>query len=169
MKKNQLQFEPVFFKTRANKSLKKLFITSFLCLTFSFFSFKWYYQSHYYQSHYNLFEKFNKSPKKAIQKLSSQKGHNLPLLVSLKGNEGPLLARVIVSLYLDPEKKTFDKEFESLKKQLLFLLSGQSIAQLNNKDFQDQIQNQLNFFLSPQVIQNLNIKTELLNSTRSSL
>ena len=186
MKKDCSQFEnPLFIpQPRPIKSVKKLFIISFIFLSFSFFGFKFYYQlltkyefSTYFEifSFRNIIAQKKKFHKKHIQKFNSkdqkQESHTLPLLVSLKGNDGPRLARVFVSIYLDSQdlKKPFGKEFENLENQLLFLLSGQSITHLNNKDFQDQIQNQLNLFLSPQMIQNLNIETELLNQTRSSL
>ena len=185
MEKDNSQFENLYFipKPRPVKSVKKLFIISSLFLSFSFFGLKFYYQ---FLSTYDFssFQKFSfqnilteqfRTQKNRVQKLSSkerkEESHTLPLLVSLKGQEGPRLARVSVSIYLDSQnlKKPFGKEIENLEGQLLFLLSGQSITHLSNKDFQDQIQNQLNLFLSHQMIQDLNIETELLNKTRSSL
>lgn len=185
MEKDHFQFENSFFvpKPRSVKSVKKLFLISFLFLSCSFFGLKFYHQF-LFTYDFSSFQKFSfqtalmeqfRTQKKKVQKLSSKErkgeGHTLPLLVSLKGEEGPRLARVFVSIYLDSQnlKNPFEKEIENLESQLLFLLSGQSITHLSNRSFQDQIQNQLNIFLSHQMIQDLNIETELLNKTRSSL
>ena len=167
MQKGNFQFENQIFvpKSRPDKPVTKLFILTSFFLSLGFVGFK----------NYGLFSSFyqNLSTQavKTQKPLSKAESRTLPLLVSLKGQDGPRLARVFVSIYLDSQnvKKPFDKEIENLENQLLFLLSGQSITYLSDKSFQDQIQNQLNLFLSHQMIQDLNIKTELLNKTRSSL
>jgi len=166
MSEDKKTFEQTLFipKERTSKSLKKFFIISFVCIGLSFFSFKW---AYYHKK--DFFKKLNYKITAPAQKVSSKPSRTLPLLISLKEDEGPRLARVFVSISLNSTEKPIDKDFENLKSQLLFLLSGQSLAMLSDKSFQDQIQNQLNLFLSDLMIENLNIETKLLNQTRSSL
>lgn len=181
MQKDFFSYENKLFtpKPRSAPSFKKLFIVSSVFLSLSFFSVKLYDLSF---SSYDLSSFFYKlSPpslrfkKDGTQKLFSRvderESHTLPLLVSLKGRDGPRLAKVSVSVYLDSQnlKEDFGEEIKNLENQLLFLLSGRPITRLSSKDFQDQIQKQLNLFLSRQMIQDLNIETELLNQTRSDL
>ena len=186
MQKDSSRFDNQIFipKPRPVKSINKVFMTYSLLLGLSFLSFKLYNSSFYKKfeipdlniSNFNI-QIFNTQKlialksKKLSSKENEKESHTLPLLISLKGQDGPKLAKVFVSIYLDSEsfKKENGKEIENLENQLRFLLSGQSITHLSSQEFQNQIQNQLNLFLSHQMIQDLNIKTELLNETRSSL
>ena len=178
--KHTSQFETSFFipQPRKAQSLTKLFILCFLVVGSGFFSFQLYDYGLKKNHFQNLFITKLRSQEKTYTlsskaKESAKERHTLPLFINLKGEDGPQLARVSVSIYLDSQKlkTSFRKEvaFEDLESQLLFLLSGQSITHLSDKDFQGQIQAQLNLFLSHQMIQDLNIETELLNQTGRSL
>ena len=132
----------------SNRFQYGFFYSSFLIL-FLFFSLKSFY-----------FFKKNHQP---ISKVS-QEGPMVPLLLNLKSRQGPRLARVQVFISVKAGTKTeaFSKQ-EELKKQLLFLLSGQPIQELNKKSFQSRIQKQLNAFLSDSFVQDLNINMKVLN------
>ena len=109
-----------------------------------------------------FFESPTKEP--VFQTSHTKEDHIVPLLLNLKSQQGPRLARVQVSISLSPSPKTFVfSQPEDLEKQLLFLLSGQPLQELTKKTFQNRIQNQLNTFLSGAFIQDLNINMEVLN------
>ena len=88
--------------------------------------------------------------------------HIYPLLVNLKGQEGPQLAKVYVYITAEDQGKELLKN-QRLERKLLFLLSGQSIKNLNREQFHSQIQSQLNAFLSGNLIHKIQIQTEMLN------
>lgn len=96
-----------------------------------------------------------------------QDSHVFPLLVNLKGDKGPQLARihVYVTLSEGTHKKEFLPQDSELEKQLLFILSGQSFKMLKKKKdyFEDQIRSQLNAFLTQKPVNGVYIKTEILN------
>ena len=93
-----------------------------------------------------------------------QSNHVFPLLVNLKGQKGPQLAKVYVYItagYGNEKDLLFDNK--KLEKQLLFLLSGQSVKNLKREYFYSQIQSQLNAFLNDNLINQIRIQTEILN------
>ena len=176
--KKTSQFENSFFipQPREAKSITRFFLLCCLVVGGGFFSFQAYNYGFKKIHFHNLFIAKFRSQETTYtlsSKESAEERHTLPLFINLKGEDGPQLARVSVSIYLDSQKlKTSSGKkvaFEDLESQLLFLLSGQSITHLRDKDFQGQIQAQLNLFLSHQMIQDLNIETELLNQTGRSL
>ena len=126
-----------------------VFISFFSLKLFQFFSVK---------------NKLSFSVQKSVEK-SVQPSHIFPLVVNLKGQEGPQLAKVYVYINVigDENKKDIQIENHKLEKQLLFLLSGQSIKNLNKEQFYRQIQSQLNAFLSDSLINKVRIQTEILN------
>ena len=91
--------------------------------------------------------------------------HIVPLVVNLKGQNGPQLAKVQVYITLldEENKKNILLQNPKLEKQLLFLLSGQSIQNLKQDQFYNQIQSQLNTLLSDSLVDQIKIKTEILN------
>ena len=96
-----------------------------------------------------------------------KEAHVFPLLVNLKGEEGPFLAKVHVYITLSedsPEKKLLSHN-NRLEKQLLFILSGQSVKSLSRKKdhFEREIRSQLNSFLTNSFINGVYIQTEMLN------
>ena len=94
----------------------------------------------------------------------SKKDHVVPLLLNLKSQQGPRLARVQVFISLSPAPNSAQvSNPKDLEKQLLFLLSGQPLQELTKKTFQNRIQNQLNAFLSGAFIKDLDINMEVLN------
>ena len=96
-----------------------------------------------------------------------KEAHVFPLLVNLKGEEGPQLARVYV--YITLGENSVEREFLSqdsqLEKHLLFILTGQSTQTLSDKKeyFEKQIRSQLNAFLTENFINGVRIQTEMLN------
>ena len=94
--------------------------------------------------------------------------HIFPLLVSLKGQEGPQLAKVYVYINVnnDENRGNVSLENQTLEKKLLFLLSGQSVKTLKRQQFYSQIQSQLNAFLSGKLIDQVRIQTEVLNENK---
>ena len=109
---------------------------------------------------------FNSKPAFKAEK-NLIKAHVVPLLVNLKGEEGPQLARI--NVYITPNGHSFKKEFLSqnnkLEKHLLFVLSGQPIANLSKRKthFEKQIQSQLNTFSTKNLINKVHIQTKMLN------
>lgn len=116
---------------------------------------------------------FNKSFSVRIFKQSAfvqnsfKESHVFPLLVNLKGEEGPQLARVYVYITLgeDSVEQELLAQDSQLEKHLLFILTGQSIQTLSEKKayFEKQIQSQINAFLTEDLINGVRIQTEMLN------
>ena len=104
------------------------------------------------------------SVQKSVQP-TAPPSHIYPLLVNLKGQEGPQLAKVYVYITADKDqgKKKKLLKNQRLERKLLFLLSGQSVKNLNREQFHSQIQSQLNAFLSGNLIHKIQIQTEMLN------
>ena len=147
----------IFSKTKKrgrSDSLKLVLISSlFVCV--SFFSLK-------------LFQLFSLNSKNEVYVQRNidhfQPSRTVPLLINLKGQKGPQLAKVFVYITTEEEKqKDLLYENKKLEKQLIFLLSGQPIKNLKKEDFYNQIQSQLNAFLSENLINEIYIQTELLN------
>ena len=96
-----------------------------------------------------------------------KEAHVIPLLVNLRGKEGPQLVRV--NVYITLKESSFEKEslFQNnkLEKHLLFALSGQPLAHLSQRktQFEKQIQSQLNTFLAKNLINRVHIQTKKLN------
>ncbi|MBC6415741.1 MAG: hypothetical protein GDA46_05040 [Bdellovibrionales bacterium] len=142
------------FKRRSFFSIKKLSLFLFFFLSVVFFSVKFVY-----------FLPVTKLSLKVPPKSQEVEDHIVPLWVNLKGQEGPQIAKVFVFMSLNSKEGLSQESFEKhkLENKLLFLLSGQSVSSLNHKEFQNQIQNQLNIFLTDQIINELKIQTEILN------
>ena len=119
------------------------------------------------------FFNLNKSyPYLRFNKLSSEeknfeKAYILPLLVNLKGENGPQLvkAQVYITLSEDSLEEDFLSQNKEFEKHLLFILSGQEIKTLQKKRnyFEQQIRSQLNVFLSRNTVDGVRIQTEKLN------
>lgn len=107
------------------------------------------------------------SEKPKLVQENVQASYIFPLLVNLKGERGPQLARihVHVTLSADSREKEFLSHDSQLEKHLLFILSGQSIEVLNRKKeyFEKQILSQLNAFLTQNPVNGIHIQTEILN------
>ncbi|MCY4322008.1 MAG: hypothetical protein OXC37_06385, partial [Bdellovibrionaceae bacterium] len=71
--------------------------------------------------------------------------------------------QVYITLLDEENKKNILLQNPKLEKQLLFLLSGQSIQNLKQDQFYNQIQSQLNTLLSDSLVDQIKIKTEILN------
>ena len=179
MKKIEFQFQnqdifPHQLRERSWFPIKQLILFMFFFVSAISFCFKYFYSFSF---------KTNFASQAEHQR---EQAHVIPLWVSLKGQKGPQLAKVSVFIHLGSKElqkyfekqiytsvqknevikpKEFQKYFEKqkLEKQLVFLLSGQPISILSNREFQNQLQNQLNIFLTDRIINNLNIKTEMLN------
>ena len=139
--------------------IKKILIFSFFTVFLIFFALKflWFNKSYSYLQ----FSKIS------FEEKDFEKAYVLPLLVNLKGEDGPQLVRAQVSITLseDSLEEDFlskDKEFE---KHLLFVLSGQEVKTLQEKRnyFEQQIRSQLNVFLSKNTVDGVHIQTERLN------
>ena len=139
---------------RTQNSSKLIFISSLFVLT-GFFSLNL----------FHLFSTKNKSQTVVQKSLADlQFSHVFPLLVNLKGQKGPQLAKVYVHISTEDEnQKNLLRQNKKLEKQLLFLLSGQPVKSLKQEYFYSQIQSQLNAFLSGNLINQIHIKTEMLN------
>ena len=156
---NDFKFKnPAIFsksKKREGQALSKLVLISSLFVFISFFSLKLSY-------FFSLKRQTEVYTQRSIDHFSSSR--TVPLLVNLKGQKGPQLAKVFVYITTEEEKqKDLLYENKKLEKQLLFLLSGQPIKNLKREDFYTQIQSQLNAFLSENLINQIYIQTELLN------
>ena len=139
----------------SQKTAQLIFVSS-LVVFISFFSLK------FIQS-FSIKNKFSFSVQKSLGK-PVEPSHIFPLLVNLKGQEGPQLAKVYVHVTVDDKnKKNVLLKNRKLEKQLLFLLSGQSVKNLKKEQFYSQIQSQLNAFLSDSLINEVRIQTEALN------
>ncbi len=141
------------------KSIKKILaFSSFL----AFFSFLVLRAVPFFYSNKSIWI-FSKKPIKADTKAT----HVFPLLVNLKGREGPQLARVQVSISFNAHslEKDFLSSDNQIKKHLLFILSGQSTQFLKKKKdyFEEQIQSQLNAFVNQSLVRGVQIQTEVLN------
>ncbi|MDE0092874.1 MAG: hypothetical protein OXN83_06285 [Oligoflexia bacterium] len=150
--------KPVRSKLFSSQKITRLIFISSLFVSFSFFILKSF-QSFRVKNQFSFFNQISL----AEQELNFS--HIFPLLVNLKGQNGPQLARVYVYITLTDDENARESLFEdhTLEKQLLFLLSGQSVKSLKKKQFQNQIQSQLNAFLSDSLINRIQIQTEMLN------
>ncbi len=98
---------------------------------------------------------------------TAKEAHVVPLLVNLKGEQGPQLANIHVHITLN--EQALDRKFLSrdsqFKKHILFILSGQPTAFLSEKKghFERRIQSQLNAFLTGNLIHKVRIQAEALN------
>lgn len=93
--------------------------------------------------------------------------HSLNLMLSIKGLNGPQLKSIQVSLHAERSfKKILTTQKQKLKKQILFILSGQSKqAFLTQKqDFEKQIQFHLNAFLPRKLVHGVQIHTNTLTN-----
>ena len=135
------------------KTVRKIFLLSSVCVFFSFLALK-----------INFY--FNKGKPSPPLESQTESDYALPLLVNLKGEKGPQLARIHVHIHLkeDSLKKEFLSQ-DKLEKHLLFILSGQSIKTLHKKRvyFEEQIRAHLNGFLTKRLIHGVYIQTEILN------
>ena len=146
--------KPIRQASGSSSKITQLILISSVVVFFSFLVLKF----------FNLaFKKESLSYQKSEQELEPFR--TFPLVVNLKGQEGPQLARVYVSITLtsDENKEGLLSESHQLKKQLLFLLSGQSVDDLEKEQFHSQIQSQLNAFLSRPWINKIRIQAEMLN------
>ena len=142
--------------------VKKFIILSFFTVFLIFFALKFLWFFHLNKPHpYLQFSKLSSEEK------DFDKAYVLPLLVNLKGENGPQLVRAQVSItlsedFLEEDFLSKDKEFE---KHLLFILSGQEVKTLQKKRnyFERQIRSQLNVFLSRNTVDGVRIQTERLN------
>ena len=179
MNKTEFQFQnqdifPQKPRERPFFPIKQLMLFMCFFISAASFCFKYFYRFSF---------KANFTSQAELQK---EQAHVVPLWVSLRGQKGPQLAKVSVFIHLGSKEfqeyfekrnytsvrknevihpKEFQEYFEkqNLEKQLLFLLSGQPISILSSREFQNQLQKQLNIFLTDRIINNLNIKTEMLN------
>lgn len=141
----------------SSQKLTQIIFISSVAVFFLFFTLKFF-------SFFNFKNKTEISKQQSLGTVE-ELSHAFPLLVNLKGKTGPQLARVNVYLTLadSVSKKDLLLEESKLEKQLLFLLSGQSIQSLEKEYFYNQIQSQLNAFLSNRFINKVHIQTEMLN------
>ncbi|MCZ0932074.1 MAG: hypothetical protein OXJ52_02860, partial [Oligoflexia bacterium] len=138
-----------------SQKIAQLIFISSLAVFISFFALKFF-------QFFSAKNKFSFSVQKSLG--DHRPSHIFPLLVNLKGQEGPQLAKVYVHVTVDNEnKRDVLLENHKLEKQLLFLLSGQSVRSLKKEQFYSQIQSQLNAFLSGNLINEVRIQTEVLN------
>lgn len=145
----------------SEKSIKRLIIFSSFSVFFIFSALK------SWQWIEGEISSFLSSRKPASLNKFGSEIHVFPLLVNLKGEQGPQLARVYVHIGLieNSKGKQFLYQNSQIEKQILFLLSGQPAVALNTeKDrFEKQIRFQLNAFLSKNFINRVHIQTEMLN------
>ena len=89
--------------------------------------------------------------------------HILPVLLNLKGSDGPQVAEIQVHIQLDESNLNPDLLFQGkqIEKHILFVLSGQSVEDLTERSekFERQIQEHLNAFLSNRLVDGVEIKT----------
>ena len=148
----------IFFVPRAIKGLI-IFSSLFVCIVFLTLKVSGYLKP------YKKSLTFNKTllPQ---EKTPIQKSYSLPLFVSLKGEKGPQLMRVYVSLNVaESSKKELMSKESQLEKRILFLLSGQPAKALSSKKshFEKQIHFHLNAFLSKKIVNSVHIQTQSLN------
>lgn len=151
------QVEPL-----SERNIKKIIFISSLSVLFCFFTFKTISFFYSKKSSVHL-----KSESQSTEKTAKESSYVLPLLVNLKGEKGPQLAKVHVHITFNGnslEKKSLPQG-NQLEKHLLFILSGQSSKNLNRKknQFEKQIRSQLNAFLSENLVNGVSIHTEMLN------
>lgn len=143
------------------KRLKKFFLFSSVFVFLGFFLFKF--------SYFKVFKNkslFVKEQLYSKEKVSSGSIHSLPLFVNLKGDKGPYLARIHVSLTVsESSKQELVSRGDHLEKHILFILSGQSVKDLNNQKnhFEKQIRFQINAFLSKDLVAGVHIQTQNFN------
>lgn len=144
-----------------NKGMTKLVFVSSFSVFIGFLSLKVSkYFTAYNKSSPLLSTEF--SQKNAVQEVT----HFVPLFVNLKGEQGPQLVRLQVSLSVEEtSKQELLSQEGKLEKHILFLLSGQSAEALfSRKDhFEQQIRFHLNAFLSKQIIHGVQIQTQTFN------
>ena len=146
----------------SESKIKKLLLISSLTVSLSFLVFK-IFPTFSFKKSFSFF-KIN-APQ--VTETADEHDYVLPLLVNLKGEEGPQLAKIHV--YITLGKNSSEKEFLSpdnkLEKHLLFVLSGQSVKILKRKKdhLEKQIRSQLNAFLTDNFVHGVRIQTEMLN------
>ena len=149
-------------KHLSEKWVKKILIISSFTVFVSFLSLKVLWSLDFNKEFF-----FSKSSKNSVKEESFKKTHTLPLLVNLKGETGPQLTRI--QIYITFNASSLEEDLlpkdKKLEKHLLFILSGQSIQALNKKKgyFEKQIRSHLNAFLSKDLINGIDIQTEMLN------
>ena len=151
--------KPIRRELCSSQKLARIIFISSGSVFISFFSLKMF---HFFNL--NLKDKWNLSVQKSVKE-SVKPSHIFPLVVNLKGQEGPQLvkAHVYISVTVGENRKDIQIESHKLEKQLLFLLSGQSIKSLGKEQFYRQIRSQLNTFFGEDLINNIRIQTEMLN------
>ena len=160
---NQEYCPPVKRKEFLSSRRVKIFIIiSSLIVFFSFFIL----QTFLFLKPNNPFSHFQ-FRSTSLREKPVENSYIFPLLVNLKGEKGPQLARIKVFLTFseDSLKQEFLSQGNRLKKHLLFVLSSQESKMLNkNKDrFEKQIRSQLNAFLSKNLVHGVRIQTKILN------
>ena len=142
--------------------IKKTFIFSFITVFLSFFALKFLCSLNLRELYSHL--QFRKS---SSEEINFKNAHILPLLVNLKGENGPQLvkAQVHINLSENSLKEEFLHQNKEFEKHLLFILSGQEIQTLQKQKnhFEQQIRSQLNAFLSKNIVDGVRIQTEMLN------
>ena len=160
--KNQEYCKPQRKESLYENWIKKLLVLSTFTVFFSFLTLKI----------PRILSSYKRSPVFKLNAYSSKRKpvesvHSLPLLVNLKGEKGPQLARIYVYITLSESslKKEFLSQESKLEKNILFILSGQSVKTLNKKKnyFEKQIRSQLNAFLSKELVNGVRIQTKMLN------